>query len=289
MAVRTDAHQRHVDNKHMANYQFSLNRMSAPRLGFANYLALCRRLDVQVIEIRNDLAGVELNDGTPAAQIRALTQAAGIRIRSINALQRFDRFDAGRHAEAVALAAYAQACGAEALVLCPTCSRNDMRSPAERHHDLVTALRALKPILAGHGVQGLIEPLGFAECAVRRKSQAVLALYDAAAEHDFRLVHDTFHHHLAGEDIFFPDLTGLIHVSGVEDRTVPPDRMRDSHRVLVGGDDRLGNVAQIRTLLARGYRGCISYEPFAESVADSDDIEHDLRASMAFIDDAIRG
>ena len=272
----------------MTTCQFSLNRMSAPRIGFADYLALCRRLDVRAIEIRNDLDGVELNDGTPAAHLKSLTEAAGIRIRSINALQRFEQFDADRRDEAIALARDARDCGAEALVLCPTNSRHDTRSPAQRHNDLVAALKALAPILANHGVQGLIEPLGFEECAVRRKSQAVLAMYDAGVENDFRLVHDTFHHHLAGEDIYFPDLTGLIHVSGVEDRALPVEQMRDGHRVLVGSDDRLGNIAQIRTLLARGYAGCVSYEPFAEQIAASHDIEHELRASMAFIRDGVR-
>jgi 2-keto-myo-inositol isomerase len=266
---------------------FSLNRISAPRLGFSDYLALCQRLDVNTIEIRNDLDGVELNDGTPAKQIRELTAAAGITIRSINALQRFEQFDAARAAEARELIRYAAECGAQALVLCPTNSLKDSRTAAERHTALVAALKALKPILADHGVLGLIEPLGFEECSVRRKSQAVLAMYDAAGENDFRLVHDTFHHHLAGEDIFFPNLTGLIHVSGVEDSTLPVNQMRDAHRVLVGGADRLGNIRQIKTLLARGYDGCISFEPFAEEVAASTDIENQLRASMAFIRDGI--
>lgn len=270
-----------------AKYIFSLNRMSAPRIGFADYLALCQRLGVRAIEIRNDLGGVEINDGTPAQQIREMTAAAGITIRSINALQRFEQFDAAREAEARELIAYAAASGAQALVLCPTNSLRDNRTVSQRHHALVDALKALKPILADNGVLGLIEPLGFEECAVRRKSQAVLAMYDAAGENDYRLVHDTFHHHLAGENIFYPDLTGLIHVSGVEDTAVHVGEMRDSHRVLVGGADRLGNIAQIRTLLARGYEGCISYEPFAEEVAASADIENQLRASMAFIRDGI--
>jgi 2-keto-myo-inositol isomerase len=270
-----------------AKYSFSLNRMSAPRLRFADYLALCQRLDVRVIEIRNDLDGVEINDGTPPQQIKEMTQAAAITIRSINALQRFEQFDAAREAEARQLIGYAAQCGAEALVLCPTNSRRDSRSASERHEALVAALKALKPMLADHGVLGLIEPLGFEECAVRRKSQAVLAMYDAAGEHDFRLVHDTFHHHLAGEDIFYPNLTGLIHVSGVEDGAVQVSQMRDSHRVLVGNSDRLGNIGQIKTLLARGYEGCISYEPFAEEVAASTEIEPQLRASMAFIRDGI--
>ncbi|MDP3843803.1 MAG: TIM barrel protein [Oxalobacteraceae bacterium] len=265
------------------NIEFSLNRISAPRIAFSDYLALCQRLNIKAIEIRNDLDGVELNDGTPAEKIRDLTAAAGITIRSINALQRFDQFDAAREVEAREVIAYAAACGAEALVLCPTCSPNDSRTAVERHEALVAALKALKPMLADHGVLGLIEPLGFEICAVRRKSQAVLAMYDAAGENDFKLVHDTFHHHLSGEDIFFPNLTGLIHISGVEDGNLPVNQMGDGHRVLVGEADRLGNLRQLKVLLGRGYQGYVSYEPFAAEIAAATDIESRLRTSMSFI------
>jgi 2-keto-myo-inositol isomerase len=99
----------------------------------------------------------------------------------------------------------------------------------------------------------------------------------------FRLVHDTFHHHLAGEDIFFPNLTGLVHISGVEDADLPVDQMRDGHRVLVGDADRLGNVRQLRELLARGYHGALSFEPFASEIAEADDIEERLGASIDYI------
>ncbi|SOE72954.1 2-keto-myo-inositol isomerase [Burkholderia sp. OK233] len=263
--------------------QFSLNRMSAPRLAFAEYVALCQRLAVDAIEIRNDLEGVEINDGTPAADIKALSAAAGLTILSINALQRFERFDATRAKEALALSRYAADCGARAIVLCPTNSRQDQRTASERHADLVNALKQLKPILDDHGLHGLIEPLGFEECALRRKSDAVKAMYDAAGERHFRLVHDTFHHHLAGEDIFFPNLTGLIHVSGVEDDGLPVGQMRDAHRVLVGAADRLGNIRQLTTLFARGYCGRVSFEPFAEEIARADDIESRLRDSIGYI------
>ncbi|RQR59507.1 xylose isomerase [Burkholderia sp. Bp9126] len=262
---------------------FSLNRMSAPRIPFDQYVALCRRLGVEAIEIRNDLDGVEIDDGTPAAAVRAAAEAGGVTILTINALQRFEQWNAERADEATALADYAAQCGAQALVLCPTNSRDDGRGADARHADLVHALKALKPILEKRGLLGFIEPLGFEECALRRKSDAVKGIYAAAGEPVFRLVHDTFHHHLAGEDIFFPDLTGLVHLSGVEESDLPVDRMRDGHRVLVGGADRLGNVRQLRELLARGYRGAFSFEPFAHEITEAADIEHRLRASMDFI------
>jgi predicted xylose isomerase-like sugar epimerase len=46
--------------------QFSINRISAPRISFAAFAALSRGLAVSAIEVRNDLAGVEM----AAAQMR---------------------------------------------------------------------------------------------------------------------------------------------------------------------------------------------------------------------------
>lgn len=92
--------------------QFGINRISAPRQTFADYLAMCKRIGVSAIEIRNDLKGVEISDGTPAAELKAQAEQAGIVIRSINALYPFDVFDAGLEARARSMAAYARACGA---------------------------------------------------------------------------------------------------------------------------------------------------------------------------------
>lgn len=266
---------------------FAINRISAPRLPFTEFAAMSKRLGVDAIEIRNDLPGVELVDGTPAKDVSAAAKANDLVVRSINALQRFEQFDAVREAEAKDLIKYAVDSGTQALVLCPTNSRNDMRTPEQRHADLVNALRQLKPLLDAAGLVGLVEPLGFEECAVRRKSQAVRAFEEIGAGNTFRLVHDTFHHHLAGEGLFFPEWTGLIHISGVEDKTVDVLQMRDSHRVLVGSADRLGNIAQLRTLLAAGYTGYASFEPFAEEIAAAKDIEARLKASMAYLQDAV--
>lgn len=266
-----------------AALQFSLNRISAPRLPFSDFLLLARQLEIGAIEIRNDLPGVEITDGTPAATIKAMTEEAGIDILTINALQRFEQFDAERAREAIALARFATECGAKALVLCPTNSLLDRRSAGERHSDLVAALEQLKPILSDHGLLGFVETLGFEECALRRKSDAVRAIADATGSGCFKLVHDTFHHHLASEDLFFPELTGLVHISGVQDPAVSIEQMRDGHRVLVGPDDRLGNVRQLATLVERGYRGHASFEPFSDEIAQAPDVQARLWDSIAFI------
>lgn len=273
----------------LAAPRFALNRMSAPRMPLGDFAALAQHLGMAAIEIRNDLDGVELNDGTPAAEVAGMARAHGLAIRSINALQRFEQYDATRDAEARALLRYAADCGAEALVLCPTNSRKDARSTGQRHADLVQALRQLQPLLREHRVTGLVEALGFEECAVRRKSQAVRAIREVGGEDSFALVHDTFHHHLAGEDLYFPELTGLVHISGVEDPALPVDAMRDGHRVLVGERDRLGNVAQLRRLRAAGYAGYLSFEPFADEIAAATaaDIAPRLRASVDYLSTAL--
>ena len=80
----------------------------------------------------------------------------------------------------------------------------------------------------------------------------------------------------------FPDHTGLVHISGVEDATLPLDRIRDEHRVLVGADDLLGNIGQIVALM-EGCSGPYSFEPFAASVHALADIAAALEASMTFI------
>lgn len=267
--------------------QFAINRISAAGLSFAAFAAMAQRLGVKAIEIRNDLDGVEIADGSPARAIAATAAAHRLTVRSINALQRFDQYDATRAAEAGVLVRYALECGAQSLVLCPTNSRQDGRSAQQRHADLVHALRQLQPLLAGSGLTGLVEALGFEECAVRRKSQAARAIQEVGGTDTFALVHDTFHHHLAGEAEFFPELTGLVHISGVEDAALGPSQMRDGHRVLVGPADRLGNVAQLRTLLAAGYRGYASFEPFAPDVSHAADIEQRLRRSMDYLSGAV--
>ncbi|ROM94789.1 TIM barrel protein [Pseudomonas brassicacearum] len=260
--------------------RFALNRMVAPRLSLPAFIDLALALKTDAIEIRNDLKGVEIEDGMPPARVRELCEERGIKVLSINALYPFDVWNEERRAQAVRLADYARECGAEGLVMCPLNDRADPRSEAERAAGLRTALSELAPILRAFGIYGLIEPLGFEECSLRRKRTAVEAIKSIGGLDVFRLVHDTFHHHLAGEQEFFPELTGLVHISGVEDAQAPLATIRDGHRVLVGAADILGNAVQIEALRAGGYEGYLSFEPFAESVHDLADIRQALGASM---------
>ena len=266
--------------------EFALNHMCAPKLGIDRFFDLAVALGCGGVEIRNDLQGNAMLDGTPAEEIRPAAGRRGLTIVSINALQRFNDWNDVREMEARQLADYAKACGAAALVLVPT-NDGSGRANGERQANLRLALKRLRPILRDAGINGLVEPLGFESCSLRLKSEAAEAIRSLGMSDTFRLVHDTFHHHLAGEATLFPDLTGLVHVSGVTDRDVPVGALRDCHRMLVDAGDRLDNIGQIAALRAGGYAGPLSFEPFSPAVHGSPDAGAALSRSMAFIRSAL--
>lgn len=255
---------------------FALNHIAVPGMALPEFLAMARGLGATGVEIRNDLPDVTATSSP--AEVKAAAGAAGLRILSVNALYPFNVWSGDLPARAVALADYATACGAEALVMCPL---NDGTPVA--FGDLVTALAAMKPILQARGLTGLVEPLGFPVSSLRTKAEAVRAIEAAGGQDVYRLVHDTFHHHLAGETAVFPEWTGLVHISGVVDPEVPVEKMLDAHRVLVDAKDRLGNLAQIRRLLDAGFDGPFSFEPFAPEVHELPDGAAAIRSSMDHI------
>ncbi|NGO53314.1 TIM barrel protein [Allomesorhizobium camelthorni] len=256
-----------------ATPRFALDQMAAPRLDVRAFFALARDLGLRDVDIRNHLGSNAVTRGVPAADVRSAADEAGVTIISVNTLQRFNEWTPAREAEANKLADYAAACGAKTLVLVPV---NDGSWPAngERQGDLRVALKWLKPILEPRGLIGLIKPLGFHTCSLRSKKEAAEAIAAVDGQSVFRLVHDTFHHTLAGETFFFCELTGLVHISGVNDPTfwIYPGR------VLVGSD----NGSQIRALLDGGYSGPFSFE-LTEEVHVPDDLAGALAASIDFI------
>jgi 2-keto-myo-inositol isomerase len=259
---------------------FAINRISAARLSLQDFCQMVVNLGVDAVEFRNDLPGVEMQDGTPGSKVGEMARKHGLKALTINALYPFDVWDDTRAEQAKTLARYARDCGALALVLCPFNSHDDKRSESERRSDLRKALKALRPILQDHGLIGHVEPLGFPQSALRLKRPAVEAIDEVDGADTFNLVHDTFHHHLASDPDYFPDRTGLVHISGVEDASVPVTELLDGHRVLVGEADVLRNAEQIRALIDAGYRGYFSFEPFAKEIQELSDPEGALRKSM---------
>ena len=256
--------------------RFALNHITTPKVPIEDFFALARKLGMTEVEIRNDIPDV-VGTVDPEA-LKAAAEKAGVTIISINALYPFNVWSGDLPGRAVALADYAKASGAQALVMCPL---NDGTSVA--HADLVAALTAMAPILRDRGLTGLVEPLGFPVSSMRTKRQALDAVDEAEGGDVYKLVHDTFHHHLAGETEFFPERTGIVHISGVVDPDVSVEAMLDPHRVLVDAADRLESVTQIAALLSKGFDGPFSFEPFAAEVQALADPEEALRASMTHV------
>lgn len=259
---------------------FALNHMTAPKMGWEAFLDLTAGLGAIGVEFRNDLKG-PLFGGDDPAKVGAAVRARGLRFLALAEVKMFNDWSDAKAAEAEALMQIAVAAGAEAISLIP---RNDgiATDRADSRRITETALREILPMLKAHGLKAMVEPLGFDICSLRYKDVLADAIDVVGGVGTYFMVHDTFHHALAGFGPIFPEMTGIVHVSGVKEM-IALDDMRDPHRVLVDADDVLGNVAQIRALRAAGYTGPISYEPFAPSVHDLTDPKAALAASMEFI------
>ena len=260
---------------------FALNHMAAPRLAWDDFLQLAASIGCVGVEFRNDLQGPLFGGDAPEI-VGAACRDRGLRILALAEVKMFDNWSDAKRDEASDLMSTAVAARAEAVSLIP---RNDgiATAPEERKAALGLALRELLPMLRARGLKAMVEPLGFETCSQRYKAEVVEAIEALGAADTFRLVHDTFHHHLAGGGPVFPDHTGIVHVSGVTDPAVGIADMRDAHRVLVDTEDRLDNIGQIAMLLGAGYAGPISFEPFSPAVHALRDPASALKASMTFI------
>ena len=263
--------------------QFSLNHMVAPKLGYNAFFDLALRLGVNAVEIRNDIP-TALMGNKNAKSIAALAKDKGITIINVNALQRWNQWSKAKADEAKKLAEYTALTGAKNLILVPTNDKKFRPSPEERLDGLRVALTGLKSILKDHGLIGCVEPLGFEECSLRLKAEAIAAIDAVGGAKRFKVTHDTFHHFVAGEKDVFADRTALIHVSGVIDPKHTAATMRDAQRVLVGVHDMIDNKGQVQALMAGGYKGHVSFEPFAADVHKSKQIARDLARSMDYLE-----
>lgn len=266
----------------MPKLKFALNHMVAPNLDVDDFLNLATALGIEAIELRNDLGQGQIAGGLSTEVIREKLQRCGLKLISINALQRFNDWNKERQEQAAELINYSKAAGAKALVLVPA---NDGSTISL--DELTQSLNHLGPMLREAGVVGLVEPLGFEKCTLRAKSMALEAIKVSRHSEQFKMVHDTFHHHVAGGGALYAANTGLVHLSGVTDQTVAIGDLLDAHRVLVDDKDTLSNLAQIKALLDGGYDGYFSFEPFASEVHQSSDIAADLKATIAYIENAI--
>jgi 2-keto-myo-inositol isomerase len=259
----------------------ALNHMTTPRLGYAAFLDLSRRLGCLGVEVRNDLE-LRLFDGADPQEAGQRARDTGLRLVGLSQVYPFNAWSETVRGEVEALIRIAKAAGVETISLIPR-NDGDGMGNGERQANLRLALREIKPLLEEAELVALVEPLGFSTSSLRRKAEALDMIDALNAAAQFRLVHDTFHHHLAGETEFFPEQTGIVHLSAVVDPDLTVSEMRDEHRVLVDARDRLENLPQIEALLAEGYDGVFSYECFSPEVHGLANAEEAIARSFEFI------
>lgn len=254
--------------------KFSLNRIIYPNLKLEDFFKFTIDLRLNKIELRNDLPGGKIIDGYTPGQLKELSKKYGVEILTINALQKFnlDAILPETIKELKKLINLSLSIGCRAIVLCPNNDVADKRNSEEIFKETVKALKSFGPLFQDSGIQGYLEPLGFEECSLRSIVTAMKAIQESGYL-VFKIVHDTFHHHI-GPDTFDTiendydiSYTGLVHISGVE-CNIPVEEYRDNHRVLISEQDRLQNNEQIELLLKLGYSENISFEPFSETIQE---------------------
>ncbi|MDA9318454.1 TIM barrel protein [Octadecabacter sp.] len=265
---------------------FALNHMTVPNLNYVDFLDLAAKLECVGVEVRNDIDR-ELFDGVDPVEAGKMAKDRGLRLVGLSQVYPFNTWDAEREVAVRDLIEVAKAAGAETISLIP---RNDGTGlgNSERQANLRAAMMAILPMLRKANMVALVEPLGFVRSSLRSKSDLVDTINDIDGADHFKLVHDTFHHTLAGEDAIFIRATGIIHISAVVDPDLQITEMEDEHRVLVDEQDRLGNIEQIRALIAGGYDGPISYECFSPRTHAMPDPYSEIRASFEFITSRLR-
>ncbi len=260
--------------------RFALNHIVAPKLDYQAFFDLTKNARFDAVELRNEMDGVAIKNGTPPEAIREAAQSRDLRILSINALRRFNDWGREREKQARELSFYAMRCGAEAIVICPVNDASFRPARDELLKGIRNALRALKPVLSDHGVRGLIEVVGFPSSSLSLKREAVDAIDSIGGRDEFGLLHDTFHHHLAKDPDLFPDRTGLIHISGMAEALAPKN---DTPRILVDAHDTMGSVRQVAALLKGGYRDYVSFESFSPLVQNAPHLGDEICRSADFI------
>ena len=261
--------------------QIGLNRIIAPSLPLYDFFSLAERCGCSIIELRNDLTNQHPFDTKNPEEVRDQLAKHHLKVAAINAFQRFNEYTDAKKEELKSLLEYAKSLRADAIVLCPV---NGVERNADRASWLERTTHALSqygPLFEEYRLYGYVEPLGFRASSLRTKAEAIRAIEASGYERWYRLVHDTFHHHLANEKQYFASMTNLVHLSSVASgpRHTEPT---DADRILFQEDDLLATAEQAQALVNSGYRGIFSFEPFSPAVQnlDIDTLETEVKKSI---------
>ncbi len=264
---------------------FALNHMTTPALDYKAVLAMANRLGMVGVEFRNDFSHRELFEGDAPEEVHTAWKTTEMPILALSEVKMFNRWSDQKAHEAERLMQIANAAGIPAISLIPANDGTGLTN-GERQANLRLSLRELGPMLESYELIGNVEPLGFPISSLRHKREAVEAIH-AIDNTRFKIIHDTFHHALSGDEEIFPEETAIVHISGVVNSRPAIENLQDADRVLVEKNDRLGNIEQMRQFVDAGWQGAFSFEPFAKEIHELDDPEAALRASMTFINQAL--
>ena len=270
------------------NISLAINQMIMPNSSFEEFITLAKKLNVKAIEIRNDIATNLIEENKPN-QIKKICEENSIEILTINALQKFNIWNEERTKELIKLCDYASQTGIKAIVLVPL-NDNSINNEKDQEKLLENSLNNIEKILQNYDLSCLVEPLGFKQSSLRKKSNAV-NIIKSLDTNKIKILHDTFHHSLSGEKDIYPDLTGLIHISGTSKNYIKnyvENTLTDDHRSIIDESDILDNVKQLNEFLNYGYEGFFSFEPFSNSLIQSDNIFESTKKSFDFIKSQIK-
>ena len=262
---------------------YALNQIIAPKSSFIDLINLAKSAGVLAIEIRNDIP-VNLIEENKPKLIKTLSESNSIKILTVNALQKFNLWNEERLNELVELCKFSSLAGVEAIVLVPL-NDGSVTDDIEQRELLGNSLKEIVKVLRDFDLLGYVEPLGFETSSVRKKSMVVNEIKKLKTSR-LKIVHDTFHHFLAGEKDFFPSMTGLVHISGVSNEFSNIE-LNDDHRYLINETDMLGNIDQIKYFLSSEYKGFFSFEPFGKDLAKNDNLSNEIERNINFIEERI--
>ncbi|CAJ0992465.1 TIM barrel protein [Pantoea sp. Nvir] len=244
--------------------RFCINRKIAPTLSIKEFFQLVQRIGLNKVELRNDMWSGKVCDDLTYKQMQDLITKYNIEVITINALYPFNRVDESVLKKAEGLLQDAKAINAKALVMCPLNEGVDITA-----EETLASIKTLEICFAQYGVNGLVEPLGFPTSSMRSAVKTQQLINEAHSS--FKLVIDTFHHHIYdnAEQNFSTaidvNVIGLVHISGVED-TRATAKLTDEERVMLSNRDVLNSVAQIKRLEVLGYKGIYAFEPFSSQL-----------------------
>lgn len=246
---------------------FAINQIITKYSKFEDFISFAKQLNINKIEIRNDIKENLLLENKPL-EVKDLCKKNKINILSINALQKFNIWNNEREIELLQLCDYASKANVWAIVLVPL---NDGSVPNETDQiDLLRlSLRNISKILNNYDLIGLVEPLGFIQSTLRKKSLVIQVIEESQIT-NIKLLHDTFHHKLSEEKNFYINSTGLVHISGVSNQ-FKNHKLTDDYRSTIQNNDLIENINQIKRFLNSGYSGVFSFEPFSEELINDVD------------------